>query len=262
MTYSVGTAVQIDTQVRNLAGVLADATVAVVVTKPDGTTTSPSVSHDGTGLYSAVVTVDQAGPWLYVWTASGAVAAVRDGQFHVEATGRAFVIPFEDLKRHLRITATDDDSELREVLEEVTDVVEPVVGPVTPRTFTEIVDVNGRLIAPMRGPIVSVTSLTPDLGSAVDSSRYTVDTDLGVIRLRFMTRGQYTLVYRAGHNPWPAALRGAGRIICQHEWRVRNANGGRPVPDEDAMMMLPGSGFLVPHRAYKLMEPYILPGLA
>ncbi len=262
MTYSVGTAVRINTEVRDLAGVLTNATVSVVVTKPDGTTSSPTVNTTGTGLYNAVVTADQAGLWTYVWTASGAVVAVEDGQFDVKAVPRALVVSLEKFKSHLRITATTDDTEIREVLEAVTDAVEPVVGPVAPRTFTEFVDVNGRLVAPMRGPIVSVTSLTPDLGSAVDSSRYTVDTDLGVIRLRFWTRGQYTLVYRAGHNPWPAALRNAGKIICQHEWRVRNANGGRPAPDEDAMMLLPGSGFLVPHRAYELMKPYILPGLA
>jgi hypothetical protein len=117
-------------------------------------------------------------------------------------------------------------------------------------------------VAPRRGPLVSVTSLTPDLGSAVDTARYIVDTDLGVIKLRFMTRGRYTLVYRAGHNPWPAALKYAGLIICQHEWQVRNGNGGRPSPDADALMMLPGSGFLVPNRAYELMQPYLLPGFA
>lgn len=216
-TYDVGDAVRLQTEVRNPDGTLTNATMAIAVTKPDGTAASPSApSNVSTGVYQSTVTVDQAGLWTYVWTASGAVVGVDNGQILVQAA-RALVAPVEDLKAHLRITVTTQDAMLREVLTAVTDIMEPVVGPVSPRTFTEYVDVVGRLVAPRRGPLVSVTSLTPDLGSVVDTSRYIVDTDLGVIKLRYMTRGRYTLVYRAGHNPWPAALKLAGLIVTQHE---------------------------------------------
>lgn len=260
-TYDVGDAVRLETQVRNPDGALTNATVGITVTKPDGTSASPSVpSNISTGVYQSTVTVDQAGLWQYTWTVSGAVVGVDNGQLLVQAA-RALVAPLEDLKGHLRIAATTEDARLREVLTAVTDIMEPVVGAVVARTFTEYLEVNGKLVAPRHGPTISVTSLTPDLGSAVDSSRYFLD-DLGIIRLRFWTRGRYTLVQRAGHNPWPAALKYAGLIVCQHEWQVRNGNGGRPSPDMDALMPLPGSGFLVPNRAYELMRPFLLPGIA
>lgn len=263
MTYDIGDAVRVETTVRTPDGALTNATMSITVTKPDGTAASPSVpSNISTGVYQSTVTVDQAGWWPFKWTAAGAVVGVEEGQFFVGAASRVLAVSLEEMKNHLRITTTVQDAKLRDTLTGVTDIMEPVVGPVTVRTFTEILPVTGKLVVPRRGPVASVTSLTPDLGSAVDSSRYQLDTDLGVIRLRFWTRGLYTLVYRAGHNPWPVALKEAGKIISQHEWQVSNGNGGRPSPDADALIPLPGSGYLVPYRAYEYMQHYMLPGIA
>lgn len=263
MTYDIGDAVRVETTVRNPDGALTNATMSITVTKPDGTAASPSVpSNVSTGVYQSTVTVDQAGWWTYVWTAAGAVVGVEPGQFFVQQSARVLAVSLEEMKSHLRITTTVQDGKLRDTLTGVTDIMEPVVGTVTVRTFTEYLEVNGKLVAPRRGPLASVTSLTPDLGSAVDPSRYIVDTDLGVIRLRFWTRGLHTLVYRAGHSPWPVALKEAGKIISQHEWQVSNGNGGRPSPDADALLPLPGSGYLVPYRAHEYMQPYFLPGIA
>jgi hypothetical protein len=50
-------------------------------------------------------------------------------------------------------------------------------------------------------------------------------------------------------------LKYAGKIIGQHDWSVNNGNGGRPSPDADVLAMIPGTGYLVPHRALELMRP-------
>jgi hypothetical protein len=71
-TYDVGASVRLTFDVYTGANldVLTDATVALTVTKPDGSAAPTAVSHDSTGRYSGVVVVDQAGVWLYRWVAT------------------------------------------------------------------------------------------------------------------------------------------------------------------------------------------------
>jgi non-ribosomal peptide synthetase component F len=64
-----------------------DNTDAVTVYKPDGTTSTPSVSHSGasgSGTYKAQLTVDQAGWWEYVFRSTGNPGAgAGRGRFYV-----------------------------------------------------------------------------------------------------------------------------------------------------------------------------------
>lgn len=261
MSYTVGSIVRLTTTVRDLDGAVTNTpTVTIAVTKPDGTALSPAptVSNSGSGgIYTANVTPDTSGIWLYVWTASGSVVAVSPpgGQFEARAS-RQLVASMEEFKGHVRFTTVVDDGRLLDCLVAVTDVMEEMVGPVTPRTFTERHMVRGRVITPRRHPLVSVTSITPWQGTAWDTTQYEADTDLNLIYLATTyTRQLCTVVYEAGHDPWPGRLKLAGLIVAQHEWTVRNGNGGRPSPDMDALALVPGTGYLVPHRALELMRP-------
>lgn len=64
-----------------------DATVTLTVKAPSGTTSTPSVSHDGTGEYSATVEMTAAGTWLYRWLATGTVKAADEGRIIVRESG-------------------------------------------------------------------------------------------------------------------------------------------------------------------------------
>lgn len=273
-TYDLGDKITLSTVVRNSAGTAVNTpTVTIAVTKPDGTAVSPApnVSNTGAGgIYTADIaaaTVNQAGLWRYVWTAAGTVEGTDDGQFDV-AAARAYVCSLEELKGHLRQATDREDERLRDVLAAVTDIMEPRVGYVTPRAVTEwhTLRLAQTTIVIRNPPLVSVTSLTADQSAtAVDASTYRADTELGLIRLRSRLCGEYQLVIQSGHNPWPAALKEAGKMICQHEWTVRNGTGGRPSPDMEQLAVLPGTGFLVPIRALELMRgacPWLLAGIA
>lgn len=88
-TYDLGDSVSLlfTVKVRDpLTGVetLTNATVALTVTKPDGSTQNPSINNAATGKYVATVAPDQAGEWLYKWTATGAATTAEDGAFIVE----------------------------------------------------------------------------------------------------------------------------------------------------------------------------------
>lgn len=60
-----------------------DATDAVTVYQPDGTTQTPAVTHGTTGVYTATFTPAQTGWHEYVWKSTGAGAGAGRGRFFV-----------------------------------------------------------------------------------------------------------------------------------------------------------------------------------
>lgn len=71
MIFLQGQTIRVKLSVK-VAGALVDpSSVVLKLLRPDGVTVSPSVAHDGTGLYSAVVLLDVAGRWVRAWTTTG-----------------------------------------------------------------------------------------------------------------------------------------------------------------------------------------------
>jgi hypothetical protein len=66
-------------------GLVNDATDAVTVYRPDGTTITPAVTNPSTATYQAQVTpgASQTGWWEYVWLSTGAGAGAGRGRFYV-----------------------------------------------------------------------------------------------------------------------------------------------------------------------------------
>lgn len=62
---------------------LDDASMACTVYKPDGTTTSPAVTHVSLGVYTAQVTPDQAQWWEYVFNGTSTAPGKKAGHFWV-----------------------------------------------------------------------------------------------------------------------------------------------------------------------------------
>jgi len=86
-TYDLGDSVLLTFTVKTLVGgvlTLTNATVALTLTKPDGTNPAASVSNPSTGVYQATVAPDQAGEWTFRWVATGAATTAEDGAFLVE----------------------------------------------------------------------------------------------------------------------------------------------------------------------------------
>jgi hypothetical protein len=250
------TAVLDEFRVTNPSGVLTDATVTVTVTKPDATTTTPTPTHPGTGLYDATVTVDQAGLWTWLWTASGTVVAKQPGQFTAVAP-RVLVADFDELRAFLNRTDHVDDDELRTFLHSATDVVEYFLGgPVTVQSFTEQQPAPwDSVIRPRKKPLVSVTSITPYQGSAVASSAYWADTALNAVRFRtgwaYGFFGEITIVYTAGQARLSESAKLAGLITAQHLWQTQNGAAGLPLATDTTFV--PGLGFAIPNRAKELL---------
>lgn len=250
MIYDIGDKVTLTTTVKDSSGALTNTTMAIAVTKPDGTSATASApTNVSTGVYTSTVTVDQAGTWTYVWTASVTVTAVQPGQFTVRAQS-VYVLSMEEVKAQLNRTDDSDDLEIRTYLASATKYVENRLGgPVSVQTFTERHLITGDII-PRKRPLVSVTSITPDFGTALDSSAYLADTELNRIVIYWAQPGWHTIVYKAGQQLPNENAKLAGAIVVQHLWDTQNGFAGRRQVDD---LVQTGLGFAVPRRAEELL---------
>lgn len=84
-TYYTGGVVPLSIEVRDNTNTLVDpTTIVLTITLPDGTTTQPTLTHDGTGEYSVDYSPGATtGHFTYVWTTTGTVAQQAFGWFDV-----------------------------------------------------------------------------------------------------------------------------------------------------------------------------------
>lgn len=156
---------------------------------------------------------------------------------------------------------TAEDVKLQMVLSAASEWVEwRIGGPLADTVITERQRTNGRAIVTRRQPLISVTSITPDLGTTLDPSWYTVDTDTNMIRFYWGVRASWvTIVYHAGLTTIPYRVKGAGLELARHLWLTQNGSSGRGRSDDDTPVPM---GFAVPRRVEEMLAPTPLIGFA
>lgn len=231
----------------------------LLVTAPDSTTSTPATTGSGGGAtWTATVPYTQAGWWLLKWTVTGTGAGIEYQQVNVTGVpatpAQPLVASLEDFKLWLRITATHtaDDAKLLDVLASATEWVEwRIGGPLAVASYTNRLKCNGWLIVPQKRPLVSVTSITPDLGTALSSAWYTVDTTTNTVRLYWGIRPCWlTIVYTAGLSAIPRRIKNAGLELARHLWLTQNGSVGRGRSDDDIPVPM---GFAVPRRVEEML---------
>lgn len=270
MSYTVGQQAQLFTVVKDVNDIPIDATISLVVTKPDGSTITPSITHPGTGTYTSAFTVNAAGPWLYVWTASGAATGVDDGQIEVAAQGLR-IVGLADVKLHLNKKDSDDDVELQDFIDAAQAMIEREIGPVTPKTYSEYYDGGCHRITLYHGPISSITSITENLNGqflrTLTTNEYTIDAVVGSIA-RILPGGTHyffqggredVVVQYIGGRTYPVDgnIRLAAKELTAHLWRNSqigrtSRRGGRSaVSDDDSAPV--SLAFSMPNRVRELL---------
>lgn len=271
MTYVQGQRATLSTTVKDASGTLTDATAVLTMTAPDGSITTPTVTHDGVGLYSSAVTFDQIGDWLRVWSTSGTIVADDFDQIHVIAPTLR-IVGLAEVKEHGNITSTANDRELLDFIGTAQQMIEELVGPTVPQTFTDTftTDVPRRYgddyvrhvgghptLWLSRQPVMSVTSIAEN-GSTVDPSLYSLNLQDGTVA-RLDRRHWYdgaTAVYRAGRNPIPEGIRWAAKELVIHLWRSTQAQrGGRARGDATDQVV---AGYGIPNRVKEALSPFLL----
>lgn len=230
------------TVVSNSTGDLtAPSSFDVVLTAPDNTTPSISVTNSATGVYAVTHIATMAGRYRAVGTATGnGCDGVSVLEWNVSATSPSLILSLDDAKAFLNIADPTTDDELRAVLEAVSDTCERFTKRTWRRTtYVETYTVSGDVddLQLRHVPVVSVTSVVEN-GVTLSASDYTLDGRLGLLH-----RGSYladldwqegfqnvTVTYVSGPAGGivPANILQGCRLLLQHMWRTQR--GGRNTP--------------------------------
>jgi hypothetical protein len=245
LTYNLGQMVGLSTTVTDASGNPTDATVTVAVTKPDGTAASPSApTHDGTGLYSSTIVVDQAGTWFVRWDATGAIIDNERSQFDVGDPKRPAYATLAQFKGRIQRTDTVRDSDLSDALDAASRQVDKDTG----RQFwlhqtasARIYNPQSRVVRTHDGEkilvddIGSTTGLVVEIGSVATSWTAVTDYETGPDNAIAMGDAITTLL-----RPWqPWTVWRNGRVRVTAHW------GWPQVPDQITQATL-----LRAHRIY------------
>lgn len=264
MPFDLGDTVRLAADCKDPAGTLANATsVALTITLPDGTTTSPAVTNPPatTGKYTVDYLTVQAGLHRVRWVFTTPSNAYTDA-LDVREAVPPLMMSLADAKAHVNIPASDtsQDEELRGFVESTTKAVEYFVGPVVRRSFTEVRHGGRDTIALSNRPVISITSITAveSWQLAVDVTVLDADADTGIVRRTdglWFPPGPYRMVYVGGRTLITANLTMAAKVILQHLWRTQYPST-RPnfgSTDYSVTEPIPGLGFAIPHRAMQMM---------
>ena len=277
MAYDVGQMVRLPVTVKDAAGVLTNATMAIEVRRADDTVVAPppTIVNDSTGVYHADVVPDASGPWTWKWTSSGAVVGVHTGQFFVRLPGPR-IVSLREVKDHLNKSqaVTTDDEDLRDWIDTARWVIERITGPVVPRTVVEAYDGGRRTLHLRTRRVMSVTEVRetwgpddqrtitaePDTGPGAGDNNYLLKADSRELHRRSHGYGStwaygtanIRVTYRVGQVPMPENARSAALELISHMWRASQLVTGatRPRP-ESADVMAPA--YAVPNRVRELL---------
>lgn len=232
----------------------------LLVTAPDNTTSGPATStSNGGATWTATVTYTQSGWYLLKWTVTGKGAGVQYQMVYVSGApvvpASGLVCSLEQFKNWLQFPLNDysRDDDLFVALSSASDwAAWRLGGPLSVKTFTERLYANGCYIQQKHHPLATVTSITPQDGTALPATAYIVDTTNSQIELRGAYYGWHTVVYTAGLSSVTPRQRLAGMEVGKHLWLVQNGSGGRGF-NADEVVPTP-FGFAVPNRAEELMS--------
>jgi hypothetical protein len=183
-----------------------------------------------------------AGRHVARWTATnitgGAAQEVYEATYDVADRSR-LIIGLDDAKTFLRISGSDDDEQLRDVLEAASDMCERYTRKVWRRTTVtgEIHSGGVDVIYLRQAPVVSVTTVV-DTGVTLAATSYTIDLPTG--RLFYgdttyqgwWTPGQdnVSVTYVTGPPSGivPAYIRGGMLELVEHLWSSRRGGSNLP----------------------------------
>lgn len=188
--YPAGQPVRVSTTVRDVTGVLVNATaLTLLVQKPDATQQSYTTPvNDSTGLYHQDIPatdLTQLGHYIYTWTSTGTGAGVAFGELDVfdplaeESTAPVTdYCTIEQLKQRLSIFDTTDDAQASLAVQGASRAIEGATG----RYFWKGADtrtyVPESIWSQTVDDLVSVTTLKTDQdGDGVFETTWTAGTD-------------------------------------------------------------------------------------
>jgi hypothetical protein len=234
----------------------ADANTTAVLTLelPDGTSETPTVSGPTDGQFVVSYVPEQAGRYGVRWVASAPADATSD-VFDVREQFPRYLLSLADAKRHLNITSSRHDEELRGHVEAATGAVEYYLGQaVVRRPVTERLSLSrASRIMLERFPVISVTSATLD-GDEADVSEWYVS-PVGALELSSAMSGELEVTYVAGRSIIPAEYLRAAEMIVEGLYKSQRKPAAGPPASPGGMAELEPDdyGVVIPPKARELL---------
>lgn len=282
--YDLGDVVSLDFTTSVNSSATDATTVTLTVTLPDGTTATPSVTHVGTGTYSASYTPTQVGRHVTRWLAVGVAPRSHTDVFNVREPASLAIMSLAEARQHLNMDPGDtvDDEELRGYIDAATVIVERHLNKVVARrTVTEFHQFEDyrrkswayatearrlavRTLTLNAVPVVSITSVATTDGLLTwDVSTLDIDGPLGLVTDSAGRgfNGDIQVVFVAGPSVVPANVLLAAQIIVAHLWQTQRMQtlrapglGSAGSFGDDARFGYLGSvGYAIPQRAVELL---------
>jgi hypothetical protein len=272
MSYALGQPVLLTALVRNAAGALANAdTVVLTITRPDGTTETPTVTNPPTvtGTYTFTYTPTQEHLHTVRWVFGGtnASAPILDS-FYVEPAAVAPLISLAQARKQCRLASPSDDTEVQRFALIASDICERRTQ-VWRRTLITATFDGGRHFLRLRRPVLSITTVI-ESGVAVDSTGWVLDAGKGwlyrgttVLGMCWAIGRQNVVVtYQAGTVEVPWGIRQGVRLLVAHLWDSQRGGSGLPASEGADFEIDPRTGFTVPNAVLELWKPFMPPLVA
>jgi hypothetical protein len=258
------------------------ASVTATVTRPDGSTLTPTPANADIGVYQAVVAAPtQAGTYLVHWSATGSgFTHAYDDQFQVRPAGVEQVVDLASVKAHLNMRQDDStqDTELTGFILAATRVIRDIIGPIVPETHTEFFDGGVQTVSLTWQPLLTIVSVyeyyglskfqitEQPLGTQTNAFGFTADYVTGQLTRRTFG-GQAALwafgdkniqvTSTAGRADVPYNVRLGALELIRHNWSMTQ-QAGRPRMrsgmDSGGELAVP-IGFAVPDRVVEWLAP-------
>lgn len=260
-TYELGQTITFTVQVVDDAGAAADlggGNPTCTVTRPDGTTTTASVSKPaGAGLYWGSITSSQAGRWRGTFTGTG----MNSGRLpftdvvDVWPADPRLIISLDDAKAELNHVQDVNDDEVRLFIAATTEIVEHLVGRVLSTSLTETFN-GGKTAVLLSERATAITSVTVD-GVALTASEYVADLSSGIVYAgsslspNCFTYGRQNVVvtYTTGASSIAPSVISGARTIAAHLYassQQSRRGRGRSGDGDGTTLVL---GYAIPNAA-------------
>jgi hypothetical protein len=271
----VGAVYRSTIQVRDDTGALTNpATKIYTVTQPDGSTATPTIVSDGTGLFHADFMGAQEGLHSVSWVTTGPDTARTDYENFIVFRS---VVGIGEVRDFLHLNDTSQDDMLRVFMAGATELAESIVGTCVVRTITNE-HIPGGMRAAIRLPqgplpdasaVTSITSVWPN-GPTWDSTLLNVYPESGVVEPKDMQGfwfGPWVATYKAGRKIIPLAVVLAVKEIVFDLWatqRMPQADQLEPGLEETSTYeaTMPPGYDMPPHAKALLAGVGGMPGFA
>lgn len=276
MPFPLGSSVPLVTTIADPDGVPTNpATIALTVTRPDGTVDTPTPVNTQTGTYVVDYVPATAGLYTVRWVTTDPALALVD-VIDVRPAAPGMIVSLADAKKKCKIPpeSTEHDDTLRGYIETVTIAVEDHLHEaIVRRTVTEDIWLDWADEACLTAtPVISLTSVaTVDGTTSWNVADLHLDQSTGIVTGLPNARpfnGLVRFVTVAGRLVIPSNYSAGTLIIIEHLWhterpQVRNgapfAGGG--YEDTANTTYVGAFGFAVPNRALEILgKPPVIGG--